>query len=62
MLVGVKLHKEFYNYNGVVEQIKEQNEKNTERIKFDNEDIDMIREPLVAMMQEICIRVLTNGE
>jgi len=62
MLVGVKLHKEFYNYNGVVEQIKEQNEKNTERIKFDNEDIDMIREPLVAMMQEKGIRGLTNGE
>ena len=62
MLVGVKLHQEFYNYTGVVEQIKEQNEKNTERIKFDNEDIDMIREPLVAMMQEKGIRGLTNGE
>lgn len=62
MLVGVKLHREFYNYNGFVEQVKEQNEKNTERIKFDNEDIDMIREPLVAMMQEKGIRGLTNGE
>jgi hypothetical protein len=62
MLVGVKLHREFYNFKGAVEQIKEQNEKNTEKIKFDDEDIDMIREPLVAMMQEKGIRGLTNGE
>lgn len=62
MLVGVKLHPQFYNFKGVVEEIKEQNEKNTEKIKFDDEDINMIREPIVAMMQEKGIRGLTNGE
>ena len=62
MLVGIKIHKEFYNYSGIVDDIKEQNDKNTERIKFDNEDIEMLRKPLVAMMQEKGIRGLTNGE
>lgn len=62
LLVGVKLHPEFYNFNGMVDDIKEHNAKNTERLKFDNEDIEMIRKPLVAMMQEKGIRGLTNGE
>lgn len=62
LLVGVKLHPEFYNFKGMVDDIKEHNEKNTERLKFDSEDIEMIRKPLVAMMQEKGIRGLTNGE
>lgn len=62
LLVGVKLHPEFYNFKGMVDDIKDHNAKNTERLKFDNEDIEMIRKPLVAMMQEKGIRGLTNGE
>lgn len=62
MIFGVKLRAEFYNFEGMIDDIKKHNEKHAERLKLDSEDIEMIRKPLVAMMQEKGIRGLTNGE
>lgn len=62
MIWGLKKHPQFYNFEGMIEDIDEFNAKISEKLKIDSEDIEMLRKPLVAMMQEKGIRGLTNGE
>ncbi len=61
-LLGIKIRKEYFYAPDVVPQIKEQNQRNNERIKLSPTEIGMLKKPLVKLMQEKGIRGLTPGE
>ncbi len=60
--VGIKIHQDFYLLRTAVPQIKEQNKRNVESIKLTPTEVNMLKKPLVKLMQEKGIRGLTPGE
>ncbi|WP_299243073.1 hypothetical protein [uncultured Aquimarina sp.] len=49
--VKIRKHKEFYDFDEIVELIDEQNEKNVQRIKLDKEDKAMLKPLIVAILK-----------
>jgi hypothetical protein len=62
LMVGIKIHQDFYSIPNAVPQIKEQNKRNIEKVKLNQTEINMLKKPLVKIMQEKGIRGLTPGE
>jgi len=50
--VRIKRHKEFLEFDEVIEIIDEQNEKNVNRIKLDEEDIQLLKPILIQLIKE----------
>jgi hypothetical protein len=50
--VTIKIHPEYYEFNGFVQSINAQNEKNIERIKLSKEEQDYLKPILVAVLKE----------
>jgi hypothetical protein len=65
-LVSVKIRPQYHsikdNKTRAIDIITEFNEKSVEKIKLDDEDIAMLKPPLVKLLQEKGIRGLTPGE
>jgi len=65
-LVSVKIKPEYRsikdNKSRAIDIIAEFNEKSVEKLKLDDEDIAMLKPPLVKLLQEKGIRGLTPGE
>ena len=49
--VKIEKHKEFYDFEEIIQVIDEQNEKNVKRIKLDEEDQALLRPLLMQMLQ-----------
>lgn len=62
LMVGIRIHQDFYSVPNSVPQIKEQNKRNVEKVKLNQAEINMLKKPLVKIMQEKGIRGLTPGE
>lgn len=62
LITDVKIIAEMYSIPGVIERVKKHNERSLEALKLNKEEIEMLRKPLVAIMNEKGIRGLTNGE
>lgn len=50
--VKIKKHKEFYEFEEIIQVIERQNEKNIRRIKLDEEDKVLLRPLLVAVLKK----------
>ena len=50
--VKIKKHKEFYDYDEVIEVIDEQNEKNIERLKLNEDEKALLRPIVMAVAKE----------
>lgn len=60
--VSVKIQKEFYEVQGFVETINQQNERNLERIKLTKEEIDYLRPILIAVIKEKNAQMTPMGQ
>ncbi|WP_339736583.1 hypothetical protein [uncultured Sunxiuqinia sp.] len=49
--IKIKKHKEFYDFEEVIQVIEEQNEKNIRRLKLDEEDKILLRPLLISMLK-----------
>lgn len=49
--IKIKKHKEFYDFEEVIQVIEEQNEKNIKRLKLDEEDKILLRPLLISMLK-----------
>ena len=49
--IKIKKHKEFYDFEEVIQVIEEQNEKNIKRLKLDDEDKILLRPLLISMLK-----------
>lgn len=49
--IKIKKHKEFYDFEEVIQVIDEQNEKNIKRLKLDEEDKILLRPLLITMLK-----------
>lgn len=50
--VKIKKHKEFYDFDEIVQVIEEQNDKNVSRIKLDEEDKILLRPLLITILKK----------
>ncbi len=50
--VKIKKHKEFYDFDEVIQVIDEQNEKNVQRIRLDEEDKALLRPLLIPILRK----------
>ncbi|MEO9870375.1 MAG: hypothetical protein ABJQ69_03670 [Ekhidna sp.] len=50
--VKISKHKEFYDFDEIVQVIEEQNEKNVSRIKLDEDDKILLRPLLIAILKK----------
>ncbi len=50
--IKIKKHKDFYDFEEVIQIIDEQNEKNTRRLKLDEEDKVLLRPLLIAILKK----------
>lgn len=50
--IRIRKHKEFYDFDDIIRIVDEQNEKNIQRIKFDEEDIALLRPLIVQVIQK----------
>ena len=50
--VKIKKHKEFYDFDEIIQVIDEQNQKNVKRIKLDEEDKILLRPILIAILKK----------
>lgn len=50
--IKIKKHKEFYDFEEVIQVIDEQNEKNVKRLKLDEDDKILLRPLLISMLKK----------
>ena len=50
--VKIKKHKEFYEFDEIVQVIEEQNERNVKRLRLDEEDKALLRPLLIAIVKK----------
>ncbi len=50
--IRIRKHKEFFEFEDIIRIVDEQNEKNIQRIKFDEEDLALLRPILMQVIQK----------
>lgn len=62
LVVGIPIHPSFYLLDGAVDEIKQQNARNVERLKITDQEVEMLSDPLTELMQEKGIRGFSASE